>query len=291
MHGKQLSFLVSCGAALIAALALGVHGPQCHGADPDAQDREDFSMPLTDAEARMLLDVEEGRRFRKVFDEPSSGAPPGKLPPHLRAVQRSLGGSLLEQFDALQPAAKTPWWKQFRSTLEAPSVAPPAGVAPAVKNEPYGRWPRWSVDSAEPLVPATAESPAGTSETVAALRATAADLDAAANRLEHLELYQQSDALRELAQRMRVDARQLTTNVETAAQPGSLAPPRIEAPSAPGGHVGTGVPAPDMRAAPGPADPRLLQSLDEAANLWQRPGREESTSSAEERSVLVAPGP
>lgn len=44
---------------------------------------------------------------------------------------------------------------------------------------------------------------------VAALRATARDLDQRANDLELCELYEQADATRELAQRLRIDARRI----------------------------------------------------------------------------------
>jgi hypothetical protein len=44
---------------------------------------------------------------------------------------------------------------------------------------------------------------------VAVLRATAAELDGSANRLEEFELYTQADSLRLIAQQMRVSARRI----------------------------------------------------------------------------------
>ena len=48
---------------------------------------------------------------------------------------------------------------------------------------------------------------------VQALREAASQLDMTANRLEHLELYPQADALRQQAQRLRIDARGITKPV------------------------------------------------------------------------------
>lgn len=66
-----------------------------------------------------------------------------------------------------------------------------------------------SLRDAEP--PLTASGPAAPTrqqrQAIDALRESAAELDATANRLERLELFRQADALRAQAQRLRLDAR------------------------------------------------------------------------------------
>jgi hypothetical protein len=104
------------------------------------------------------------------------------LPPAIRAIQDSLGGPLADHFEAIQQGELpgTPWWKRFRQSRLA--LVAPASVETSVVD------PRLRVS---------------------ALRDAAAHLDDSANRLESLDLYHQADALREVAQRLRVDARRM----------------------------------------------------------------------------------
>jgi hypothetical protein len=141
---------------------------------------------------------------------------PAELPPHILNIQRSMGGSLLEQFDALQPAqaVDAPWWRQFQAKPAPAASRSPGWPDPSAAAAPPGMWPNWSPRGNAPIVvPAIAEAPAaGLPTPVSTLRTTAAELDTAANRLEELELYPQSDALRELAQRFRIDARRMAAS-------------------------------------------------------------------------------
>ena len=66
--------------------------------------------------------------------------------------------------------------------------------------------------------PAANADSSGTKEPVLALRQAGLQLDLLAHRLELIDLYSQADAVRELAQRMRQDARDLK-QAETAAKP------------------------------------------------------------------------
>ncbi|HYO26557.1 MAG TPA: hypothetical protein VEQ85_16570, partial [Lacipirellulaceae bacterium] len=79
-----------------------------------------------------------------------------------------------------------------------------------------------------PNSPVVAAAPAArtpnTRRTIGGLRAAAAQMEVAANRLEELELYRHADALRQQAQRMRVDARRI----------GAAASPRGSADQGPG---------------------------------------------------------
>lgn len=153
--------------------------------------------------------AEGGEATATVSDEVQQGA---------EAVQRALGGSIVNQFPSFRQQSSraatsaTPWYRQFTGSLDA-SAPPPAWPGPPTAAAPPGRWPNWaSQPPASWVVPATAEIQAPRAELrpVAALRSTAAQLDASANQLEELDLYRQADALRDLAQQMRVDARRLT---------------------------------------------------------------------------------
>jgi hypothetical protein len=129
-----------------------------------------------------------------------------------RAVQRALGGSMVDQFQSLQaPPPPAPWWKQFTGAGDMQTAARPySGPAPA--NIPPGHWMNWSPQPPTgAIMPATAEfqNQDPKLRKVAVLRATAAELDGSANRLEEFELYPQADGLRRIAQQMRVSARQL----------------------------------------------------------------------------------
>jgi hypothetical protein len=149
-----------------------------------------------------------------------------RMPAVVKDVQRALGGPLADQFPWLSPRSEVmSWWKQFGGqpagsfTPDAatPDAAPEpvadstASDAATITGTP-GRisesW--WRVRPPRLVVQAIAESAAPPATTpLAALRAAAIELDASANRLEDLALYDQADAMRSLAQRLRRDARQL----------------------------------------------------------------------------------
>lgn len=181
----------------------------------------------------------------------------GSLPAHLQAVQRQLGGSAVDQFDALRAVApEAPaWWRQFRGSRDAPPgerLGAPMGsfgtptwgatwsgalnsttgsdVVPADVQAPTGRTyalPNNSV-SVQPLGSAPAS-------VVAALREVAARLDAEANRLERVEIYEHADALREQARGLRMDARRRSAAVGTTTPmaPMPAVPPTPGSPAAP----------------------------------------------------------
>jgi hypothetical protein len=251
-HHQAIAFPAACGlAAALAAfinlstLARADDAPRADATATDQADAgadatsEPLASPLAD-ESRALLDREEGRQFPRgaasdrvtvqvqgdvlgAEDDPSNGNSGGALPPHLRALRDSLGGSVVDQFPSLQGGASqtsalhSPWWKQFAGSLEAGVMAPPlSGPQPP---SPPGHWPNWAPQPplATFILPASSELQTANPalRPVAALRATAMELDASANRLEELDLYGQADAMRELAQQMRVDARRLAPAAET----------------------------------------------------------------------------
>jgi hypothetical protein len=171
-----------------------------------------------------------------------------ELPPAVKDIQRRLGGPLANQFPNMQAAAQaaSPWWRQFRGSLEIAPAPTPGWSAAAPANVPAGVWPNWSLPSPPSgVLPALAESPAGArpASPMIALRAVAVELDGAANRLEEFELYRQADELRQLAQRLRQDARGMAAERDAAnagppeaaadgpVRPRSMAPPRREAPA------------------------------------------------------------
>ncbi len=208
MRGMRRAVLAIALAALRGASFSSAQDPAASG------EREPFASPLTPDEARWLLDAEDAQRFRRLPADRLPDAAPRELPPQIRAIQESLGGSMLEQFDSLQGEGRvaTPWWKRFDAP-PAPAADPsPIWPDPAAENERAGAWPRGASSGAPRIVvPTTAEMPlSDPTAPVVALRHTAAELDDAANRLEELELYRQSDALRELAQGLRIDARRMT---------------------------------------------------------------------------------
>lgn len=133
-------------------------------------------------------------------------------------VQRALGGSVVDHFPTLQ------------RTADAPIVAPSASPRRMFRRRPDSTTSRtsdplqsvasslpqdqasWSTAPVPPLMvdaPAAFPMAAPTSSPVNVLRAAAAELEASANRLEQLELYRNADALRALAQELRLDARKL----------------------------------------------------------------------------------
>lgn len=114
---------------------------------------------------------------------------PTQLPPELQAIQRSLGGSSLNQFPSLRDEAG-PFRSRLQSGLRERSAA------------------RSNVHR----------------DAIRALRDAATQLDGSANRLESLELYAQADAMRQLAQQMRIDARGLTAGSDLSVAPTPAAP-------------------------------------------------------------------
>lgn len=98
---------------------------------------------------------------------PSSPQLPQQLPPEIRQLQQALGGPQVDRYSSLRTESAA--GEPHRPPLSHPAVA----AAGAIR----------------------------------ALRDGAAKLDEIANRLEQLELYPQADALRQQAQRLRLDAR------------------------------------------------------------------------------------
>jgi hypothetical protein len=92
----------------------------------------------------------------------------GPVAEELRQIQRSLGGSAVDQFPSLKDSGSR------------------SGSAPVATSPIAGLHQRHIVE---------------------ALRMAATQLDDIANRLERMELYARADALREEAQRLRLDAR------------------------------------------------------------------------------------
>ena len=153
---------------------------------------------------------------------------PSPLPPEVRKIQQQLGGPMVDKFPELRPTqGVAPWWQNFNSqpgVNAAPTpVAPPAELVekfatPAV-------WPTWSAQRPARVQPATAvASDQEDRKRVHALRESAAQLEVAANRLEDLEMYRQADALRTMAQRLRVDARSLLGGGATTWSDGAVLP-------------------------------------------------------------------
>ncbi|MCA9238092.1 MAG: hypothetical protein KDA44_21610 [Planctomycetales bacterium] len=106
-----------------------------------------------------------------------------------------------------QPMAPNPWprlsdWGQPPSADPPPADSMPPGNGPMAipRNDPRPQY--W-------VTPQPVDAHAREHHCVAALRSTAQQLDNAANQLEQCELYDQADALRETAQRLRIDARHL----------------------------------------------------------------------------------
>lgn len=113
---------------------------------------------------------EDGSRYGAEKLTPT--ADPVELPAELQTIQRSLGGPSVNQFPSLRGDG-VPIQSRLRAGLQERAANPARPDRDAIR----------------------------------ALRDAAAQLDASANRLESLELYAQADAMRQLAQRMRIDAR------------------------------------------------------------------------------------
>ena len=127
---------------------------------------------------------------------------PGEVAPELERIRRELGGSAVDRFEALKDPA-TPHWAPDRDRNHDGRRPNPAEAKPSLSLAP--RWERPQVQS---------------------LREVASQLDMAANRLEGLELYNQADALREQAQRLRVDARSMIGDGRGPAAMSDLRPAR-----------------------------------------------------------------
>jgi len=234
--------------ATFVFVALSIVSPlpiQLHAAETDAG-RRDFSAEaeaahhadrfeaLRDPELRRhYLDQMESRQRLDMERQWKAELQPGnaiqrprKLPPEIRQLQEAMGGSQVDQFPSLRPEPAANELQRPRGRRSA--VAPP--------------------------------------EAVRALRDGAAKLDEIANRLEQLELYAQADAIREQAQRLRLDARspmRSATSAEptprpTPAQwfvPGPATPPALEP-----------VPQPDI-----PSDPPKPQPLLDSPEATPQP--------------------
>jgi hypothetical protein len=209
---------VGAGAGLLAAASIAwlAQGAPAPGDEPSAADepREPFTSPLTDDEARWLIDESEGRRFR----DPADGQMQRLLPRDVEAVRESLGGSVIRDFPSLggEGPERTPWWQQFRGSLEPPAAAEPPLDDPRAGTPEAALRRGWGITLAPAeVVPAAAmEAPPASEIPVATLRSAAEGLDHSANRLEELQLYEQADDMRELAQKLRVDARRLAAGGE-----------------------------------------------------------------------------
>jgi hypothetical protein len=159
--------------------------------------REPFEAPRTEAELRWLMDQAEAQRFRLIegAEDPPRGRGqrgfvwPQDVAPELERIQRDLGGSAVEQFPSLRG--------EPRGAKPPAAGAREAGVQEA---PPWGGPPAAEQDRRK----------------VEALREAASQLDVTANRLEQLELYDSADALREQAQRLRVDARGMVEGPQAA---------------------------------------------------------------------------
>jgi hypothetical protein len=181
----------------------------------------------------------------------------------------------------------TPWYQQFRAEQVQEQFRPqPWGESDARRVRPAARpwqaeWqpgdPRIVVQPpAAPrvVVQAVAQDPErGPRTQIAALRGTAADLEATANRLEEVELYQQADALRALAQRLRGDARQRLARGRGEAGPSRRAP-STNGPNPPQYVDPPSGPVPTDPTGPIPQDrptPALLSDPPRAAMQWSPP--------------------
>lgn len=196
-------------------------------------------------------------RAAEPADQPADVAEATDLPPAIRAIQNSLGGPLADRFDGMRESELpgTPWWRRFnqsRMALVAPASAQSGVEVPGLK--------------------------------VLALRDAAAELDDSANRLESLDLYQQADALRDAAQRLRVDARRM------AGGPGSSRGPAPVPAWGVSPFGGTIVPEGPPRLTP---EPQLAPSPSPTPPSTLMEPRDEDEDSAEEsRSApAVTPAP
>lgn len=157
-----------------------------------------------------------------------------ELSAELQAIQQSLGGSSVNQFPSLRGDAPL-MQGRLRTALEERSALRGGAHRDAIR----------------------------------ALREAAAQLDGSANRLESLELYAQADALRQLAQQLRIDARTSSGTLQgepTRPTPAHWTDPR-PALEPLWNDVG---PTPTDQLAPRPA-PQALEPVPQPENRNDRP--------------------
>lgn len=193
---------------------------------------------LRDPELRRhFLDQLESRKWQNLtptrdadvgVPTPASGNP-SELPPEIRQLQKSLGGSQVDRFPSLRSDG-------FGSP-SSPS-----------RNDRSSRGSQ--------------------REVIRALRDAATQLDATANRLEQLDLYRQADGLRHQAQQLRIDARGFGGDPQTTPTPSTPTPTSWEQGPMPSSPSLTpqpmllpdAVPQPSLDSIPIPtptADPRI----------------------------------
>lgn len=231
-------------------------------AEAEAARHSDRSKALRDSELRRRhFDQQESREWQNFgTSSPASAtiilAPGGRdaleLPPEIRQLQKSLGGSQVDRFPTLRGDG-----------LGAPS--------PPSRNQGHAR--------------------SSQQDAISALRAAATQLDATANRLEQLDLYRQADGLRHQAQQLRIDARGFGGDPQTTPTPSTPTPTSWEQwPASPGPApapqptlLPDAIPQPSLDPvpvlAPSPAaDPRILSDPPKPQPLNDAPA---STPSAE----------
>lgn len=132
-------------------------------------------------------------------------------------IQRQLGGSLDQKYDLLQsiPNELKPTPKgqdllvpaDFRPTRQAPDHS--AGwLPPRLQHAPHHPIPGHRSPGCPHCHHRVADDLLTQGQPIKLLRETACELDGAANRLERANLYDQADALRDLAQKLRLTARE-----------------------------------------------------------------------------------
>lgn len=176
------------GVGILMGLVILAHGGKAKG-EPER------STPPPDAATAEATD--EAPPLAEFPLTPENPATPALMPPELRRIQKSLGGSAVEKFPLLQSMDE----------LRRPSISQP--------------------------LPAQSRRPA-----IESMRDAAWHMDSWANRLEELELYNQADALRAHAQRLRLDARAIARHAPfdgnaSEAPSWSTDPDPIEPPPAP----------------------------------------------------------
>lgn len=144
------------------------------------------------------------------------------LPAEVQQIQRALGGPAIDQFQELRPAA--PALEEGRG--RGPKNADPAAAMPLrpTPSAPPGAWGNWTTSPGPWSTSSTMATPPDRRAVAqaAALREAAAQLDGSANRLETLALYQQADAMRTLAQRLRLGSREMI-----GGRPGAVNSPSV----------------------------------------------------------------
>jgi hypothetical protein len=219
---------------------------------------------------------------------PADATATDQAPAAALEVQRALGGPLANQFPQLQAAPDgTPWWKQFRGSRDAGTPFPTTTAG-----SPWPTW--WTPARPRDVVTAAAETPAYAPPAVpqiSALRRTAAELEMTANRLEEIELYRQADALRELAQRLRTDARESLTRIRGKQQPADAGSYGLDVP----GHTGEQTAGAEFHPYPSTgAEYGGSVSHDSAAaheHAYEHDEAGMQGQPQDERSVIVGPAP